>query len=84
VPTLDPQIIGKKEPKLVEKLEQALDRIADYEVKPLFEEIELKERQALDKIVFCDILGLTKKEMVDICQATGALFKGRIERLAEK
>jgi len=44
----------------------------------------LKERQDLDEIVFCDVLGLTKKEMVEICQATGSLFKARIERLAEK
>jgi len=84
VPILDPQKIGKKDLKLIKKLEQTLDRIADYEVKPLFEEIELKERQDLDEIVFCDVLGLTKKEMVEICQATGSLFKARIERLAEK
>ena len=84
VPMLDPQMIGKKKPRLIGKLEQALDEIANSEVKPLFEEIELKERQALDEIVFCDILGLTRKEMIDICRATGSLYKARIERLAEK
>lgn len=65
-------------------MEQALENIVDSEVRPLFEEIALKQRQALDEIVLCDILELTKKEMVEICQATGSLFKARIERLAEK
>jgi len=65
-------------------LEQALEKIVNSEVKPLFEEIELNQRQALDALVFRDILGLTKREMVDICRATGSLFKARIERLAEK
>lgn len=84
IPTIDPKIVQKKNPKLIEKLEQALPQIADSEVKPLFEEIELSERQALDEIVFCDILGLRKEEMIDVCRATGSLYRARIERLAGK
>jgi hypothetical protein len=48
----------------------------------LFEEINSPERQKLDKIVFCKILGLTESEMKEICRSTGELFRQRIERFS--
>lgn len=84
VPTINPKILGKRNPKLIRRLEETLDKIASSEVRPLFEEIELKQRRVLDEIVFCHILGLTREEMNDICKATGSLFKARIERLSGK
>jgi type I restriction enzyme M protein len=83
IPCINPDIVEKKFPTLIQELENALQSIETQEVKPLFEEITSPQRQKLDEIVFCKILGLTKTEMKEICNSAGALFKQRIERLSE-
>jgi len=84
IPCIDPSIVERKFPELIPELESALQSIESQEVKPLFEEITLPQRQELDEIVFCKILGLTKTEMKEICNSAGELFRQRIERFSEK
>jgi len=83
IPCINPVIVEKKFPSLVSELEDALQVIETCEVKSLFEEINLPQRQKLDEIVFCKILGLTKSEMKEICLSAGELFRQRIERFSE-
>ena len=64
--------------------EEALKSIETQEVKPLFEEIKSPQRQILDEIVLCKILGLKKTEMIEICNSAGELFRQRIERFSKK
>lgn len=84
IPCINPALVEKKFPTLIPELEKTLQSIRTQEVKPLFEEITLPQRQELDEIVFCKILGLTKTEMKEICNSAGELFRQRIERFSEK
>jgi hypothetical protein len=84
IPCIDPAILEKGFPEVVSELEDALKSIETQEVKPLFEEIKSPQRQLLDEIVLCKILGLTKTEMREICNTAGELFRQRIERFSEK
>ena len=80
---INPAIIEKKSPTVLQELEDALTGIENKEVKPLFEEITSPERKNLDQIIFCKILGLTESEMEDIRSNAGSLFRQRIERFSE-
>ena len=82
LPVLDPAALEKKEPKLIQKLEDALDGLLDREVKPVFDEVELADRRELDRIILKDILGLSKDEISEIWESTGQLYRDRIERLS--
>lgn len=84
IPCIDPAILEKRFPEVVSELEDALKSIETQEVEPLFEEIKSPQRQLLDEIVLCKILGLTKTEMREICNSAGELFRQRIERFSEK
>lgn len=84
IPCLDPKAIEKKSPRLIQSLETALKSIEAQEAKPLFDDIDTAGRMELDEIVFCDILGLTKSEMKEICSTTGELFRQRVQRFVEK
>jgi len=83
IPCLDPAKIEKKSPRLISLLETALKSMESQEVKPLFEEIGTIGRQKLDEAVFCDILGLSKTQMQEICDSTGELFRQRVQRFSE-
>lgn len=83
IPCLDPAKIEKKSPRLISLLETALKSVESQEVKPLFEEIGTIGRQKLDEAVFCDILGLSKTQMQEICDSTGELFRQRVQRFSE-
>ena len=78
VPTIDPNTLNHN---IIEELEAAFDAIYAREVKLVQEEINMKDKQELDRILFVKLLGLTEKEMKDVQQATGELYRRRIERL---
>ena len=78
VPTIDPNTLNHN---IIEELEAAFDAISAREVKLVQEEINMKDKQELDRILFVKLLGLTEKEMKDVQQATGELYRRRIERL---
>jgi hypothetical protein len=59
-------------------------KVLSQEVNPLFEEIHIPLRQALDEIVSCSTLGLTNLEAEQICQSAGELSVQRVERFSEK
>jgi len=79
IPTIDPKKLGEN---LIQKLEEALDRIEKREVRPLFEEVQMDDRRQLDRIVFSDVLGLSDVEIEEIYLALSSLVKARIERLS--
>jgi hypothetical protein len=82
LPVLDPAALEKKDPALLHKLEEAFDKLLDREVKPVFDEVDFADRKELDRIVFKDILGLSKDEMKEVWESTGQLYRDRIERLS--
>jgi hypothetical protein len=82
LPVLDPAAVEKKDPKLIQKLEDALDRLLSREVKPVFDEVELADRRELDRILFKGILDLSKTETDELWKSTGQLYRDRIERLS--
>ncbi len=78
LPVID---VRRLEKKTEDKLLAIFDRIADREIDILPEEIKNKDRKELDRVVFHDILGLSKQEAQELVEQTAKLFSNRIRRL---
>ena len=63
-------------------LENSLDELMDKSIglRALYDPVDMKEKEQLDRIVFCDILGLSENEMKEAREGLAQIVKHRIER----
>ncbi|MBI5177482.1 N-6 DNA methylase [Candidatus Micrarchaeota archaeon] len=76
MPVIDVSKLGKQ---TIKELETAFDRLARRDCGTVLEEIKLKDRQALDEIVF-GMLGLTQKERKEVYSAAAELVRERTDK----
>jgi len=78
--TLD---IGKISNEDIIKLENALENIIDIEIgfKSLYTKEDMQDKEELDKVIFCKILGFSEKDMNEVKDSLAETVKRRIERL---
>jgi len=76
---IDPEKISDS---VKQKLEHALANISKKEIglRALFTLKDMKEKDELDKIIFCDILGMKIQEMKKIKLSLGKIVRERVER----
>jgi hypothetical protein len=79
LPVIDLDLLSKD---IKEKLEIALDKISSQELglRSLYTENDMKVKEQLDTIIFCDIFGLPKKRMHEIRENLAETVKRRVER----
>jgi len=79
LPIIDPTRIGHD---IRDKLEKALDKLIDKEIglRALYDPRDMADKEELDRIVFCDILGLTDEEMKEARKGLAEIVRHRIER----
>jgi len=65
-------------------LETAFDKLAEKEIglRALYDPKDMADKEELDKIVFCDILGFSENEMEEAREALAEIVRRRIERQA--
>lgn len=63
-------------------LEDSLEKLMDKSIglRALYDPVDMKEKEQLDRIVFCDILGLSESEMKEAREGLGEIVRRRIER----
>lgn len=81
--TLDPSKLNQTQ---IKHLENSLDKLINKEIglKSLYDPKDMMEREELDKIVFCDILGLSEAKMKEVREALAEMVRRRIERAQVK
>jgi len=76
LPTLKIELLNKRDK---DKILSAFTKISNRHILPIFEEIEQKDRQELDNVIF-DILGLTQEEKQQVYDAVCELVKIRLDK----
>ncbi len=63
-------------------LEASLERLMDRSIglRSLYDPVDMKEKEQLDRVVFCDILGLSEDEMKEAREGLAKIVRNRIER----
>lgn len=63
-------------------LETAFNKLARKEIglRALYDPKDMKDKEELDRIVFCDILGISEEELKEARKALAEIVKRRIER----
>jgi hypothetical protein len=79
LPVIDPSKLDPEQRVLLEKTIEDLMR-TPIGLRALYDPKDMKEKEELDRIVFCDILGLSIDEMKEVRQALAGIVKDRIER----
>ena len=83
LPVVDPSTITNNQRNALEReLESLMNK--DIGLRSLYDETEIVLREPLDRIVFCDILGLSVSEMKKARTALAEIVRSRIERLGAR
>jgi type I restriction-modification system DNA methylase subunit len=79
LPIVNPSKIGKP---MLATLESSLEKLIDKSIglRALYDPADMKEKEELDRVVFCDILGLSENEMQEARQELAKIVRSRIER----
>jgi hypothetical protein len=82
IPVLDPSKLSEK--NRVE-LESAFDELCQIPLGPhaMFNARDLGNKERLDQVVCCDILGLSKRDLSEIRSSLASIVKTRIDRAAQ-
>lgn len=76
IPVVKFEFLNKK---IIQRLIKAFKNVSSRPVLPIFKEVNQKDRQKLDNILF-DILGLTKKQRKEVYEAVCELVGTRLEK----
>ncbi len=74
---INPSLIPEGEKQ---KLLRIFNKISSRKIKPIFQEVDLKDRQELDDILLENTLGLSSEEKLEVYRTVVDLVKSRLER----
>jgi len=79
LPVINPSKIDSVQCASLEKLlSELMNKSIGF--RALYDPVDMKEKEQLDKIVFCDILGLSESEMKEAREELAEIVRHRIER----
>jgi hypothetical protein len=79
LPMINPSKIHKNERAL---LENSIEKLMKKPIglRALFESKDIRDKEELDRVIFCDIMGLSENEMKEAREQLADIVRRRIER----